>query len=138
MAPSRSEAAVSRASSSVGYHRRYDGCPARDAARPAFAGRPRIATARKLSPSARVRSPCAAPHKVCAFSRIAAKTGARSPGEELMTCNTSAVAVSSLQRLVTLGFALGKLTLHIGDKLLGIGYRAVGRRTHLRTFVGTD
>ena len=55
-----------------------------------------------------------------------------------MTCNTSAVAVSSLQRLVTLGFALGKLTLHIGDKLLGIGYRAVGRRTHLRTFVGTD
>ena len=53
-----------------------------------------------------------------------------------MTCNTSAVAVSSLQRLVTLGFALGKLTLHIGDKLLGIGYRAVGRRTHLRTSSG--
>jgi hypothetical protein len=26
-------------------------------------------------------------------SRIASKTGPRSPGEELMTCNTSAVAV---------------------------------------------
>ena len=29
----------------------------------------------------------------CAFSSIASNTGARSPGEELMTCNTSAVAV---------------------------------------------
>jgi len=28
-----------------------------------------------------------------AFSSIASNTGARSPGEELMTCNTSAVAV---------------------------------------------
>ena len=31
--------------------------------------------------------------KACAFSRIASNTGARSPGDELMTCNTSAVAV---------------------------------------------
>jgi hypothetical protein len=30
---------------------------------------------------------------VCAFSNIVSNTGARSPGEELMTCNTSAVAV---------------------------------------------
>jgi hypothetical protein len=30
---------------------------------------------------------------VCAFSNIASNTGVRSPGEELMTCNTSAVAV---------------------------------------------
>ncbi len=30
---------------------------------------------------------------LCAFSSIASNTGARSPGEELMTCNTSAVAV---------------------------------------------
>ena len=29
----------------------------------------------------------------CAFSSIASNTGARSPGEELMTRNTSAVAV---------------------------------------------
>ena len=28
-----------------------------------------------------------------AFSRIASNTGARSPGEELMTCNTLALAV---------------------------------------------
>ena len=34
-----------------------------------------------------------APQSVCAFSKIASNTGARSPGEELMTCNTSAVAV---------------------------------------------
>ena len=47
------------------------------------------------------------------------------------------------QRLVTLGFALsklsltlGKLTLQIGYELLGIGQRAVGRRTHLRTSSG--
>ena len=31
--------------------------------------------------------------ELCAFSRIASNTGARSPGEELMTCSTSAVAV---------------------------------------------
>ena len=31
--------------------------------------------------------------KLCAFSNIASNTGARSPGEELMTCKTSAVAV---------------------------------------------
>ena len=31
--------------------------------------------------------------RLCAFSSIASNTGARSPGEELMTCNTSAVAV---------------------------------------------
>ena len=35
----------------------------------------------------------AASHKRIAFSSIASNTGARSPGEELMTCNTSAVAV---------------------------------------------
>src|SRR6516164_2179416 len=29
-----------------------------------------------------------------AFSRIASKTGPRSPGDELMTCNTSAVLLS--------------------------------------------
>ena len=29
----------------------------------------------------------------CAFSSIASNTGRRSPGEELITCNTSAVAV---------------------------------------------
>ena len=35
----------------------------------------------------------AASHSRIAFSSIASNTGARSPGEELMTCNTSAVAV---------------------------------------------
>src|SRR6516165_9764213 len=33
------------------------------------------------------------PHRLCALSRIASNTGARSPGDELMTPNTSAVAV---------------------------------------------
>ena len=39
------------------------------------------------------RCPNAAPHSRVAFSSIASNTGARSPGEELMTCKTSAVAV---------------------------------------------
>ena len=37
--------------------------------------------------------PNAARTVACAFSSIASNTGARSPGEELITCNTSAVAV---------------------------------------------
>ena len=32
-------------------------------------------------------------HEVCALSKIASNTGARLPGDELMTCKTSAVAV---------------------------------------------
>jgi hypothetical protein len=40
-----------------------------------------------------VRLPWIAPQRACALSNIASNTGARSPGEELMTCNTSAVAV---------------------------------------------
>ena len=39
------------------------------------------------------RLPDAASQSVCAFSKIASNTGVRSPGEELMTCSTSAVAV---------------------------------------------
>ena len=38
-------------------------------------------------------APKAASHRRIAFSSIASNTGARSPGEELMTCSTSAVAV---------------------------------------------
>ena len=38
-------------------------------------------------------APNSASHRRIAFSRIASKTGVRSPGEELMTCNTSDVAV---------------------------------------------
>ena len=34
-----------------------------------------------------------APQRAWAFSKIASNTGARSPGEELITCMTSAVAV---------------------------------------------
>src|SRR5215472_489503 len=34
-----------------------------------------------------------ASHSLWAFSSMASNTGVRSPGEELMTCNTSAVAV---------------------------------------------
>jgi len=37
--------------------------------------------------------PKAESHRRIAFSSIASNTGARSPGEELMTCNTSAVAI---------------------------------------------
>src|SRR6516225_3747641 len=57
------------------------------------AGAPRTATARTRSPSATINSPNAASQRCIAFSSRISKTGARSPGEELMTCNTSAVAV---------------------------------------------
>jgi len=39
---------------------------------------------------------------------------------------------------ITLGLALGKLTFEIGDPLLGIGERVVGRRAHFADLVGTD
>ena len=39
------------------------------------------------------RMPNAASHSRIAFSSIASNTGARLPGEALITCNTSAVAV---------------------------------------------
>ena len=44
------------------------------------------------SPST-VKAATDAPHSRIAFSSIASNTGARLPGEALMTCNTSAVAV---------------------------------------------
>ena len=50
----------------------------------------------------------AAPQRLCAFSRIASNTGARSPGEALITCSTSAVAVccSSASRCSAISRAL--------------------------------
>ena len=42
------------------------------------------------------------------------------------------------ERLVTLGFALDKLTLQIGYELLGIGERAVGASRSFADLVGTD
>jgi hypothetical protein len=56
-------------------------------------GWPCIATGRKVSPSKRCSPPRVAPQRVRASSNIASKTGCSSPGEELMTCNTSVVAV---------------------------------------------
>src|SRR5262249_26523783 len=46
------------------------------------------------SPSYVFIIPNAASHRRIAFSSIASKTGARSPGEELMTPSTSAIALS--------------------------------------------
>src|SRR5205823_923001 len=68
----------------------------RNARRPtsaSAAGGPRSATERKSSPSQITNAPNEASQRVWAFSRITSKTGARSPGEELMTCNTWAVAI---------------------------------------------
>ena len=45
------------------------------------------------SPSNIQRVPCAPSQRRIAFSSIASNTGARLPGEALITCNTSAVAV---------------------------------------------
>ena len=41
-----------------------------------------------------------------AFPSIASKTGFKSPGDELITCKTSAVAVCPVQRLAEIGGAL--------------------------------
>ena len=57
------------------------------------AGTPNIAVAWKRSPSYVHKTPCAPLHSRVAFSSRASNTGARSPGDELMTCSTSAVAV---------------------------------------------
>jgi hypothetical protein len=46
-----------------------------------------------LKPTQSRQTPKAASHSRSAFSSIASNTSARSPGEELMTRNTSAVAV---------------------------------------------
>jgi len=53
---------------------------------------PCTATARKVSPSYSCKLPSATAQRPCAFSRIASNTSARSPGELLMTCSTSALA----------------------------------------------
>ena len=51
-----------------------------------------MATARNRSPSQLFTNP-RLHRKAIAFSSIASNTGARLPGEALMTCNTSAVAI---------------------------------------------
>ena len=55
-----------------------------------------------------------ASYRHTALSSIASKTGARSPGEELMTLNISAVAASRGRRRVALDFAFGELAPEIG------------------------
>ena len=57
-------------------------------------GMARAAALWKRLPSNVLRNPKAASHNPVARSSIASKTGARSPGEELMTCKTWVVAVS--------------------------------------------
>src|ERR1700730_13597144 len=57
-------------------------------------GTPRKATLCNRSPSQVRTTPKTASQIRVAFSSIASKTVARAPGEELMTCNTSAIAVS--------------------------------------------
>jgi hypothetical protein len=54
---------------------------------------PRIAEAWKCPDAYNCKLPASIPQRLCAFSKIASKTGARSPGEELMTPSTSAVAI---------------------------------------------
>ena len=56
-------------------------------------GRSIATSGKRLAVEGTQRLPDAASHSRTAFSSIASNTGARSPGEELMTCKTSAVAV---------------------------------------------
>jgi hypothetical protein len=78
-----------------------------------------------------------------AFSSIASNTGASSPGEELMTCNTSAVAVccasASSRSAVRSSSRCSNSSigaLEIGNDLPGIGCRVVGHRPRSRTQSG--
>ena len=79
------------------------------------------------------RLPCATPHRVCAFSKIASNTGARSPGEELMTCNTSAVAVccSSASRVSVISRAFSIAMTACAAKVLQQRDLLVGKRLGL-------
>jgi acetoacetyl-CoA synthase len=56
-------------------------------------GTPRSVNASNSLPSKRPNTPNAASHSRIAFCSMASNTGTRSPGEALMTCSTSAVAV---------------------------------------------
>ena len=58
-----------------------------------------------------------ASHRACAFSSIASNTGARSPGEELMTCKHLGGRGLLLQRLARLGDQ--PRVLHRDDRLRG-------------------
>jgi hypothetical protein len=61
-----------------------------------------------------------APHSRSAFSSIASNTGFRSPGEELITCNTSAVAVccSNASRVSVISRAFSIAITACAPKLL--------------------
>ena len=98
-------------------------------------GRPRAATVRAPS-SMTVITPNAASHSRMAFSRIASNTGARSLGEELMTCEYLGYRVFTRQRLIVLGGAFGKLASQIGDNPLCVIQCAVSWCFHRQTFSG--
>src|SRR5271156_5438091 len=77
--------------------------------------------------------PKAAPHKSSAFRSNASNTGARSPGDELMTCNTSAVAVccSSASRVSVISRAFSIAITACAAKFCSRGNLLVGERPHL-------
>ena len=74
--------------------------------------------------------PNAASHRRIAFSSIASNTGARSPGEALMTCNTSAVAVccSSASRCSVSSRAFSIAMTACAAKVLKSAICSVGER----------
>ena len=80
--------------------------------------------------------PDATSQRLCAFSSIASNTGARLPGEALITCNTSAVAVccSSASRcsVISRAFSIAITAwaakfLQQRDLLVGEGRTSCGR-----------
>ena len=79
--------------------------------------------------------PNAAPHSRIAFSSIASNTGARSPGEALMTCNTSAVAVccSSASRCLGQQPRVLHRDHRLGGEILQQRDLLVGEGAHLET-----
>src|SRR5438046_3218356 len=78
------------------------------------------------------------PQRLCAFSSIASNTGLRSPGEELMTPRTSAVAVccSNASRVSLISRAFSIATTACVAKFCSRRDLLVGKRANLATISG--
>ena len=95
------------------------------------AGTPRCATVRNARIVISHKAPNAASHSRIAFSSIASNTGARSPGEELMTCKYLGGRGLLLHRFVALAQCLIKPPLQLSVGTPKLGYLVVERRGHV-------
>ena len=82
------------------------------------------------SPSWVHSTPLTPPQSRIAFSSIASNTGVRSPGDELMICSTSAVAVCCSRASFKFGRAFVELPPQLGIGSFELGHPVVDRRSH--------